>query len=307
MRSLPRFAGLLLLFPLALLAQPALSQELEPRAYRPVPSGLNFVVLAYSYSSGNVLVDATVPIEGLEAEIHTASLSYMRTFAIAGRSASVSLSAPYVHMSASATVDGQFLEGNRKDWADARARLAVILLGARAMPLSEFKRHPQGRALGVGLTVVMPTGQYDQSKLINFGANRWGFKPELGYSSVRGRWIFEAALGVWLFTTNHDGFGGTTVRQDPIGSLQGHFTYNFARGPWLALNLNYFTGGQTSVDDQDRDDLQRNSRAGLTLSLPLRGPHSLKIAVHRGAFTRVGADFAVGTIAYQYRWGHESE
>ncbi len=298
-------AGPVLLFLLALPAQPALSQELEPRAYRPLPSHLNFLVLSYSYSTGNVLVDPTVPLEGLEAEIQTTSLSYLRSFAISGRSASVTLSAPYVHMSASATVDGEFLQGSRTDWADARARLTVNLLGARAMPLSEFKSFPPGRSLGVGLTIAMPTGQYSSSKLINFGGNRWGFKPELGYSSIHGRWFFEAAVGVWLFTTNGNGFGGTTIRQDPIGSLQGHLSYNFARGPWLALALNYFTGGRTSVDGQDRDDLQRNSRVGLTLSLPLHGPHSLKIAAHSGAVTRVGADFDVGTIAYQYLWGRK--
>jgi hypothetical protein len=41
----------------------------------------------------------------------------------------------------------------------------------------------------------------------------------------------------------------------------------------------------------------------LTLSLPIRPKHSLKIAAHAGAFTRIGADFDIGTIAYQYQWG----
>ena len=132
----------------------------------------------------------------------------------------------------------------------------------------------------------MPTGQYDSSKVINFGANRWAFKPEVGYSAIHGPWIFEVTFGIWLFTKNSQGFGGTTVEQDPIGSLQGHVTYNFKRGPWLSLNLNYFTGGRTSVDGQERADLQQNSRTGLTLSLPLGGPHSLKMAVHRGADTQ---------------------
>ena len=302
MRTLLKISSLALLCMMAPAPLPAHAQELEPRAYSPLPSGLNFVVLAYSYSSGNVLADATSPLEGLDAVIHTATLSYLRSFAFAGRSASVSVAAPYLHMTASATVDGEFRTGSRTDWADARARLTVNVLGAPATPLSEFKSYPQGHTLGVGLTIGMPTGQYDSSKVINFGANRWAFKPEVGYSAIHGAWIFEATLGVWLFTTNNHGFGGTTVRQDPIGSLQGHVTYNFKRGPWLSLNLNYFTGGRTSVDGQERADLQQNSRSGLTLSLPLGGPHSLKLAVHRGAVTRAGADFQVGTIAYQFRF-----
>jgi hypothetical protein len=305
---IPGYAASLVLWGvLALLPSPVSAQELEPLAYRPLPSGMNFVVGSYSYSSGNILVDPTAPLEGLEAEVHTMAFGYLRSFSLAGRSASISVVAPYVHMKASATVNGQFAKGSRSDWADARAKFTVNLLGAPAMSLPEFMSAPQGRTLGVGLTIVLPTGQYDMAKLINFGSNRWSFKPEVGYSSIYKHWIFEAAVGVWFFTTNSEGFGETTIRQDPIGSFQAHVTYNFKRGLWLALNLNYFTGGRTSVDGQDRDDLQSNSRTGLTLSIPIVGPHSLKLAAHRGAVTRAGADFKVGTIAYQYRWGGKED
>ena len=282
---------------------PALAQELEPRAYRALPTELNFVVVAYSFSSGNVVVDPSVPIKDLEADIHTAVLAYLRTFGLFGRSASIAVSAPYVHVSASAKLEGEFVAGSRSDWADARVQLAVNLLGGPALALPEFAGFRHGRTLGVGLTVAVPTGQYSSSKLINFGANRWGFKPEIGYSSIRGRWIFELAVGAWLFTTNQDGFGGTTKRQDPIWSTQGHLSYNFPGGVWLGLDANYFRGGRTSVDGEDQSDLQKNSRLGLTLSIPLQERHSLKLAAHTGAITRVGADFDSATIAYTYRWG----
>ena len=49
---------------------PVLAQELEPRAYRALPTELNFFVVAYSFSSGNVVMDPSVPLENLEAEIH---------------------------------------------------------------------------------------------------------------------------------------------------------------------------------------------------------------------------------------------
>jgi hypothetical protein len=75
------------------------------------------------------------------------------------------------------------------------------------------KVRPCGRALaeyskillGASLKVKAPTGQYDPTKLINWGANRWGFKPEFGYSQrSSGKWILDAYAGVWLFTTNSD-------------------------------------------------------------------------------------------------------
>jgi hypothetical protein len=94
---------------------------------------------------------------------------------------------------------------------------------------------------------TLPTGQYSPSYIINFGANRWGFKPEVGYLSVKGNWIFEFAAGVWLFMANSSGMGGTTIRQDPITSLQAHLSYNMSHGIWLGLDANYFEGA-----DHDR-------------------------------------------------------
>lgn len=278
------------------------AQELEPRAYRPLPSGLNFAVLSYQFTSGNVLSDATSPLQDLDVDAQVAAIGYMRTFGLFGRSASFSAAVPYVFLSGSATYLGEVVSDSRSGAADTRIRLTVNLLGGPAMSPREFAARRPGRSLGVGLTVVPPTGQYDETRLINFGSNRWAFKPELGYSSLRGRWIFEWAIGAWLFTDNDEFAGGNTLRQDPIGNLQAHVTYNFASGVWIAAGANYYTGGRTSLNGVDKNDLQRNSRVGITLSLPLGGAHSLKVAAHSGAYTRAGADFDLGTVAYQYRW-----
>ena len=265
---------------------------------------LNFVVGSYQFSSGNVVFDATAPVEDLEIDLHVFSLSYLGTFGLAGRSASVSLTAPWVYGQGSGRLDGEPTEGSRSDWADARARLVVNLLGGPAMSVREFATFEQGRTLGVGLTISMPTGQYDPEKVVNFGANRWGFKPEIGYSSVRGRWIFDTALGLWMFTNNSDGpGGGTTVRQDPIWSWQGHVSYTFPNRIWLAFDLNYFHGGATSIEGGPETNLQTNSRVGFTFSIPIKKRHSIKLAVATGAYTRAGADFDLGLIAYQYMWG----
>jgi hypothetical protein len=286
------------------LASVVQAQELEPRAYRALPTGLNFVVGAYQFSSGNVVFDATAPVEDLEIDLHVFSLSYLGTFGLGGRSASISLTAPHVYGQGSGRLEGEPVEGSRSGWADARARLVVNLLGGPAMSMKEFATFEQGRTLGFGLTVSMPTGQYDSENVVNFGANRWGFKPEFGYSSVRGRWIFDTALGIWMFTHNTDGpGGGTTLRQDPIWSWQGHVSYGFSNRMWLAFDLNFFYGGETSVEGQKQGGLQSNSRVGLTLSIPIRTRHSIKLAVATGAYTRAGADFDLGTVAYQYRWG----
>lgn len=283
-------------------ASSGLTQELEPRAYRTLPTGLNAAAFAYLFSSGNVVTEPSVPIEDLEADAHTVVLGYVRSFGVFGRSASLTLTAPYVFMSASASIDGSPAEGERAGWATPRARLAVNLLGGPALGPKEFAAYTQGRNLGVSFTVAPPGGQYTSDHLINFGTNRWAFKPEIGYSSIRDKWIFEGAVGVWVFTTNTDAPGGVVRRQEPIGSFQGHISYNFTPRIWLALNANYFTGGKSSIDGVDKNDLQKNSRVGLTLSLPAGRGRSVKIAAHTGAITSIGADFDIASITYQVIW-----
>ena len=155
----------------------------------------------------------------------------------------------------------------------------------------------------VSLTVAPPTGQYDSSRLINFGTNRWAFKPEVGYSSIQGRCIAEAAAGLWLFTDNSDVLGANK-EQSPIANLQAHISYDFAPGLWLSLDANYFQGGRSKIDGARLPDAQESSRLGLTLSLPLVSGQSIKLAYHVTAFQDGGgADFDALTVAYQLRWG----
>lgn len=266
-----------------------------------MPVGLNFVVLGYSFSSGAVVTEASSPVQDLAVNVDMLSLGYLRSFGFLGRSSSITVAVPFAHFGGTAVLGGEAVSGSRSGSADMRARFAVNLLGGPALSPKGFAGYQQGRNLGVSLTVSAPTGQYDSSHIINFGANRWAFKPEIGYSSIRGRWIFDLAAGIWFFTTNEN-YLGSTRQQDPIGSLQAHISYNFDGGIWLALDGNFFTGGRTSTDGVEGADLQRSSRVGLTLSLPLGGPHSLKIAAHTGAYTSIGADFDVVSLAYQYRW-----
>jgi len=300
-RSLGRLSALIVLSLAASLS--AQAQELEPRAYRTLPTGFNFAVVSYSYSTGNVVADATSSVQDLSLDANIAGFGYLRSLGIFGRSASVTLMVPYVFLSGTALLDGEPVSGTRTGTADARLRLAVNLLGGPALAPAEFARYRQRRNLGVSLTVSVPTGQYESSQRVNLGANRWGLKPEVGYSSIKGRWILEASAGIWLFTTNDDFFGGNTLRQDPISSLQGHVSYNFNRRVWLAVDGNWFAGGSAKVNGTEVTQGQGNSRGGLTLSVTVARGQSIKLAGQSGVFTRAGADFDVATIAYQIGWG----
>jgi hypothetical protein len=125
----------------------------------------------------------------------------------------------------------------------------------------------------------------------------------VGVSKALGRWTLEGTAAVTLFTDNTDFFGGNTRSQDPLYSLEGHVIYNFNAGIWGSLDATYFTGGRTTLNGTQRDDLQQNWRVGGTLAFPLDIHNSLKLYGSSGVSARTGNNFDLIGIAWQYRWG----
>ncbi len=284
------------------LSTAAHAQELVPAAYTPAPVGINLVVLTGGYSKGEVSFDPSLPVEDASARIHAWSVGYGRTFGFFGRAANVTVIAPYVVGDLEGVYIGEQTSVERSGPADAVLRFGVNFLGVPAMDREAFGGYRPRTLLGASLLVRAPTGEYDPSKLINIGANRWGFKPEVGVVHVVGKWAFDAYLGGWFFTDNSDFYGGRTRNQAPILSTQVHVRYFVSRELWAALDGNFWYGGRTKVEGVANDDLQRNSRVGLTVAWRVAPKHGLRLAASRGAFTRIGGDFTSIGVSYSYTW-----
>jgi hypothetical protein len=280
----------------------ALSQEMEPRVYSPAPTRANLVLISYAYSGGGIFTDPSLPIQDARANVHTASLAYARTFGLAGRTASLTIALPYAWADASGEFLGEYMEVSRTGAADPRLRLSINWLGSPALTAMEFAVRKPGLALGTSLTVVGPFGQYYSSRLVNIGSNRWAFKPELGLSYPAGRWHLELSLGVWLFADNPDFLGDQLREQRPVGSVQAHLGYAFKPGLWLAADGVFYTGGRTVVNGEYKADLQRNSRAGVTLAFPFGRRHSVRLALSTGLWVVKGTDFTTVGVSWQYTW-----
>ena len=278
-------------------------QDLEPRAYSNIPVGLNFVLAGYAYTAGGVVFDPAVPLENANIKIHGSVLAYARSIHIGRMSGKVDMIIPYAWLSGSADFQGEPVSRVVSGLGDPRVRMTVNLIGAPALPLSEFKDYRQDLIIGVSLQVYMPMSQYDPDRLVNIGTNRFTFKPELGISKTFGPLYLEVAAGAAFYTVNHDFYQGKTRSQAPIGSLQGHVIYSFKGGIWAALDGTYYWGGRTTVDGVEGNDLQENSRFGFTFALPLNIRHSLKLYLSTGVSTRTGSDYDAIGLAWQYRWG----
>jgi len=299
--TLPRC--LLLLVALLAGATPAFAQELEPRAYSISPVGVNIVVAGYTYNSGDVTFAPALPVEDASAHINTGVLAYVRTLGLFGRSSSLAISIPYVVGDLQGQYIGEFTRVDRSGMADPRLRFVINLYGAPRMNLREFAAYRQRTNVSFSLTAVAPLGQYDPDKLINLGSNRWSIKPEIALSHRWDRWILEIYAGVWMFTDNDDFYGGRLRQQQAIGSTQIHLVYSVTPRAWIAVNANFYTGGETTVDGNKNFDLQKNSRVGATLAVPVTARQALKFNYSRGAFTTIGADFNSFSVGYQFLWG----
>jgi hypothetical protein len=278
------------------------AQELEPGAYAVAPVGLNVVVVANTFSFGDIAFDPSGPIDEARSRINATALGYIRAVNLAGRSGQIAVAVPIIVGHIEGRYLGEPAEVTRSGVGDVRLRLAINLYGAPAMDRKEFAAHRRTRSVGASLVVAMPTGPYSSDRLINIGNDRWGFKPELGLVHSAGRWTVEVYGGVWLFTTNERFYRGSVRAQDPIGSAQFHVHYAIRPRLGLSGNVNFYAGGRTTVNGQQRLDLQRNSRFGLTMVKPLSRGQTLRAAISSGAYTTIGADFTSLSVAWQRAW-----
>ncbi len=281
----------------------ARAQEMEPRSYSNAPVGLNFLIAGYAHTRGGIAFDTSLPLTDPDLTTSSAVLGYGRVLDFWGKSAKLNMVLPLTDLGGTANFAGQPVEREVSGLADPVFRLSVNFYGAPALSLKEFAGYQQDLIVGATLRVTAPLGQYDSTRLVNIGTNRWSFKPEVGVSKALGPWTLEAAAAATLFTDNKDFFGGNTRSQDPLYSLEAHAVYSFSSGVWGSLDATYFSGGRTTLNGARNDDLQQNWRLGGTLAIPVDVHNSIKLYASSGVSARTGNNFDLLGIAWQYRWG----
>ena len=283
---------------------------MAPRAYVITPLHANAVVAAYSFFDGNLDFQGAVPIADATAKANVPILSLYHAFSLLHRSANATATLPYGEGNFRGTVLGTETNAYRSGLFDSVYRVSVNLIGGPTMAPVDFRKWRQKNLLGVSLRVVAPTGQYDSTKLINFGTNRWGFKPELGYSRRNGHWIMDAYYGTWFYTRNPKFFsenqyypGVQSQTQAPVGAFEGHVSYDVKPRFWVSFDGNFWFGGKTSLNGVENPATSlRSSRIGATASVPITKYQSMKFAYSGGAYVKYGGNFQNITVAWQFSW-----
>ena len=285
------------------------AQDLTPRAYVITPVSSNAIVLSTSFFDGDILFNGTAPITDSSGRVYVSSLSLYHALNFFGRSANATASLPYAIGNFRGKVASAEHNAYRSGLVDTIFRFSVNLVGGPALSPPKFQSWRQRTLIGASLKIVAPTGQYDPTKLINPGGNRWVLKPELGLSRRWGHWIVDAYGGVVFFTDNHDFFsqnqfsGRNTQSEKPVGAFEGHLSYDVRPRLWASLDGNFWRGGKTSVNGiENPASLQSNSRVGGTASIPVTRHQSVKFSYSKGAYVRFGGNFQNVSVGWQYSW-----
>jgi hypothetical protein len=286
------------------------AQDLAPRAYLITPLHSNAVTVSWNFYDGNIEFNNALAVNGAKGRYNVPVFGYYHSFNFFGRSANIAAALPYAFGHFQGTTVGAEHNLYRSGLVDSSYRVSVNLKGGPAMPPREFIQWRQKVLLGVSLKVAAPTGQYDPTKLINWGANRWAFKPEFGYSQRWGNWILDGYAGAWFFTTNDKYFsnnanfpGTRSQSENPIGTFEGHVSYDFKPGIWVSLDGNFWVGGKTAVDGVENPaTTQQSSRLGGTGAIRIAKHQSLKFSYSDGTYVRYGGNYQNVSIGWQYSW-----
>jgi hypothetical protein len=301
---------------LAVCSQPMPAQDLAPRAYVISVVHSNAVTLTYAFYDGGVLFPGAAPITGATGRYSVPIFSYYHSLNMFGHSANITASLPYAVGHFQADVEGEPAQIYRSGLLDSNYRLSVNLKGGPAMGAQEFSKWTQKTLIGVSVKVVAPTGQYDHTKLVNWGSNRWSVKPELGISKRWNKILLDTYGGVWFYTLNPEYFahnpyvpGPQSQSEDPIGSFEGHLSYDFkANRTWVSLDGNLWFGGTTSLNGVSNPATRQvGSRIGATGSLRLSRHQSIKLSYSDGTYIRYGGNYQNVSVAWQYSWVGKSK
>ncbi|MEJ7686970.1 MAG: transporter [Variovorax sp.] len=158
---------------------------------------------------------------------------------------------------------GQLRGGKDASFLGKASGTADLILGAPV----KFLLDPTTRdAFSIGTFVYLPSGDYDSSKPLNLGENRWKALLQLAYVKHFGPdWALDVVGDVLVHGKNDDAspLGGTR-KQDPRYETQAHLRYNLSPATALSVGYGYYWGGETKLNGVEQNDKLKTHYARLT-------------------------------------------
>ena len=152
-----------------------------------------------------------------------------------------------------------------------------------------------GEAVQNGLAgyAWLPTGDYQRTRALNLGENRWKLALQYGHiRPIAEALVLDLVGDVTFYGSNDDaddGAGGRTrLTQKPLFALQSHLRYQASPTVDLRLGLFYTAGGETRLAGVAQDDRQSTSKFNLGVGWFVRPSTQLLAMYNRDLSVRDG-------------------
>jgi len=248
------------------------------RAYHLTPAGTDIISLTMN------AIETQLAGNTYNAGVLTPSFS--TAVDVGGNAGTLLIGLPIGGLSADFGSNGVVDLENDVAIGDMYVGAQVGLIGSPSLSPMEYAMYKPGFRLGLAGKLFMPTGDYDSSRPINLGSNRWSFQASMPMSYVLADSMidpqmttFELVPTVVIFSDNNDPFAGLsadTVSKDPIFALEAQVTHNFSSMIWGAVGGAYIAGGETYNDGASNNDYSELVSLEATLGLVLSPEFSLR-------------------------------
>jgi hypothetical protein len=286
---------------------PVTAQDLEPRRWSHLPTGLNMVGVGYVYTEADVYFNPAFKIRDAVADINSVGVSAIHTFDLAGKSARFSLLLPYVSGRWEGDVDDEYQVVRLRGVGDPRLRISVNLYGAPALKGTQYSQyrasHKNNTVVGLSMAVTLPLGQHHDEELINIGNNRLSLRPQIGVVRTVGPWSFELTGSAFLFTDNDSFIDNAVLKQKTLYTAQAHAIYSFKPGIWASISTGYGAGGRIIIDREKTAFEVDNWVWAASFGIPIGRSQSLKLTWLSGRTQNdVGRDSDNLMLGWSMRW-----
>ncbi|SFZ82750.1 Putative MetA-pathway of phenol degradation [Devosia enhydra] len=274
------------------------------RAYHPVPKGTNFASLTVTAQQ--------LTIAGSEFGVAVVTPSYQGYFELAGTASAFLIGMPIGSLSA-ALDTGFGIVNLETDVAPGDMFIGgqLGLFGSPSLGPMDYAQYKPGLQAIAAAKLFLPTGDYDSSRLLNLGGNRWSLQASLPISYILADTLldpdlttFELVPSVHIFGDNDDPFGSSTVAsQEPLFLLEAHVTRNFGPSVWAALDGYYVRGGETSSNGVPDGNAQETLSLGATLGLVLSPSLAMRASYVEQVYSTVSdSSFRSVRVTSAYRF-----
>lgn len=259
--------------------------QVPARFYWQSLAGANAVPVIFQSLSGNAnpldpahvvsvngIVDANMLIAG-----------YAKMLPVADRTLTVAFLQPMGKITGTTTsAMGSAFSQQADGFGDPMVEIGYNVIGPKALKsIPDLLRYEPGFSMNLIADLAFPLGDYDSSKALNLGQNRWYGRVGAPIVWQFGAWVpgrrttLELLPSLWAFSDNDD-YMGKTLSTDTIFQLEAHLTRDLTETLWASLDSTLYQGGASTINGVSGDALN-NVGVGFTLGYQLNDNLSLTV------------------------------